>query len=59
MYEVFIPRASRDEDKAVVQVVKADSWILNSYKAYLNNYQREFLKGDHFGLQDADAMIQK
>lgn len=59
MFELFVPRSSRHEDNAVLEVRKAESWIFNSYKTDLNNYVREFLKGDHYSLKDANMHIVK
>jgi hypothetical protein len=59
MFEMFVPRSSRDEDNAVTLIKKADSWIFNSHKADLNNYVRQFLVGEHYSLADVGMHIVK
>jgi len=59
MFEMFVPRSSRHEDEAIIEIRKAESWIFNSHKADLNNYVREFLLGEHYSLKDIGIHIVK
>lgn len=57
MFELWVPRADRTEEAAVLNVWKAESWLFNSQEESLEDYIRKFVAGEHFGMHDPKVAI--
>lgn len=57
MFELHVPRAERTMDNALIEIKKADSWLFNSFNNSIDDYVRDFVAGENYGMHDPQVKV--